>query len=422
MKINNKNFIIIVFSLVITLFFSFFVSAVEGGPSFQVTSFSCSPSEVVVNDAFSCTAQVQNVGYSSGSVGTATLYPDSNNWLEDSSYPQSSGTLVGAGQTTEITFSGLRATKSGNNGFARIMLDTVTDNYVSDNNIKVNAIDVVVTLSNSASSAAMGGSVTTTAEVSAGGNIDVSLTFTSSSGGCSIGSQTNPKTISGMSDGSKQSRTWTITQGTSGTCRYRVSAAATGTGGIASKIDTSSSSITCTDCPVTVDSPGGGSGGGGGGGSEAKIYSIGELSSYEIELAKTEKISFQISSKVHSLTLSSLTETEIRFFVDEQFFSLNIGKEIKVDVDGDNNADISVMLKSINTNKATIVLKKISGGVPGETTSKEEGESKGVTEKIAEKINEIVKSGTFIWAVVGVLIILAIVSLYYIIKLKRRKN
>ena len=206
---------------------------VMAAANFAVNSFSCTPTEAVINDIFSCTAQIINNGDSSGTLNTVTLYPDSNNWLENSNYAQASGASVDPGQTTEVTFTGLKATKSGNNGFLKITLDSVTDTYVADNNIKVNVINVIVIVTNSASSAAMNANFDSTAEVTAGGNIDVTLTFVVDSGGCSIGNQGSSKTISGMQDGNKQSRTWTVTQGTSGNCRFTISAAATGDGGIA---------------------------------------------------------------------------------------------------------------------------------------------------------------------------------------------
>ena len=112
------------------------------------------------------------------------------------------------------------------------MLDSVTDTYVADNNVKENVINVLVTVSNSASSAAMSGTWTSSAEVTSGGNTDVVLTFTSVSGGCTITNQDSSKTISGMQDGNKQSRTWTVTQGTSGNCVFTITAAATGSGGV----------------------------------------------------------------------------------------------------------------------------------------------------------------------------------------------
>ncbi|MEK6927115.1 MAG: hypothetical protein AABX11_01650, partial [Nanoarchaeota archaeon] len=247
------------------LAFALSLGVVSAAASFVVTSFSCSQADVVINSLFSCSATIQNSGDASGTLNTATLYSDSENWLESSNYPQSYGQSVSPGNSITISFSGLRAVKSGNNGFSKIMLDSVTDNYVVDNNKKVNIIDVAVTLDNSASSAVMGGEWTATSEVTAGGEVDVSLTFTSNSGGCSIGSQTNPKTLAGMTDGSKQSRTWTITQGSSGNCRYTISAVATGVGGTASETDSATSTITCTDCPVESTTTSSSSGGGGGG-------------------------------------------------------------------------------------------------------------------------------------------------------------
>src|SRR3989344_2272685 len=113
------------FLILFLIFFSF--DLVGAAADFQVTGFSCSPSEVAVNTLFSCTATIKNNGDSSGSVSIATLYPGGSNWLEDSTYPQSSGESVNPGSSMEVTFSGLRAIASGNNGFSKIMLDYVTD-------------------------------------------------------------------------------------------------------------------------------------------------------------------------------------------------------------------------------------------------------------------------------------------------------
>ncbi len=419
----TKSFFVLFLFLTLVLFSAEFVSSVA---SFQVTSFSCSPSESVINSVFSCTAQVQNVGDASGSVSTATLYPDSNDWLESSNYPQSSGTSVGAGNSVEITFSGLRATKSGNNGFNKIMLDSVTDTYVADNNEKVNVVDVLVTVGNSASSAAMGGTITTTTEVTAGGNIDVELTFASVSGGCSIGSQTNPKTISGMTDGSKQSRTWTITQGTSGNCRFTMSAAATGTGGVASKIDTTSSTITCTDCPTDSgsSSSSGGGGGAGAGGSGVKTYTLGEFSSAQIvELLNSETVGFNVSGQEHILTLVNHTETQaiITIESEKQTLTLELEEEKNVDVNGDGVSDISVKLKSISlvTNKVTLILtmlvegKKPSGAGEGGTT----GSTGGAGESGKKKSLKITT-----YLLIGIFIILAVLSILYFNRQKKKRR
>src|SRR3989344_8507937 len=101
----------------------FILPFVNAAADFVVNTFSCTPSEIAINDVFSCTAQIKNNGDAAGSVSTATLYPDAGNWLEESSYAQASGSSVDPGQTTEVTFTNLRSVLSGNNGFSKIMLD-----------------------------------------------------------------------------------------------------------------------------------------------------------------------------------------------------------------------------------------------------------------------------------------------------------
>src|SRR3989344_7757454 len=93
-KMKTKKFILDLV-LVLTLFFS--ISFISATADFQVTGFSCSPSEVSVNTLFSCTATIKNNGDASGSVSIATLYPDAADWLEDSTYPESSGESVSPG-------------------------------------------------------------------------------------------------------------------------------------------------------------------------------------------------------------------------------------------------------------------------------------------------------------------------------------
>jgi len=419
MKIKNQVIgKILLFGVILIFSLNFVIAAA----SFQIDSFSCSPSESAINSVFSCTAQIKNNGDASGSVSTATLYPDSNNWLENSNYPQASGTSVSPGQTAEVTFIGLRSVKSGNNGFSKIMLDSVTDTYVADNNKKVNIINVVVTVSNSASSAAKGASFDSTAEVTAGGNIDVSLTLAVNSGGCSIGSQTNPKTITGMTDGNKQSSSWTITQGTSGDCKYTIFAAATGTGGVASKTDSTPSTITCTNCPSggsNVISSGGG--GGGAGGAEGKVYTIGELvSSQVVELSDNEKAKFSISGEEHTLTLLSHTETTATISIEseKQTFTLEVEQEKEMDLNKDNLNDLSVKLKSVNiiTNKAKFILNPL-------TKPSEIGKKAPITGGVVsegEGIGGLIKANKILYIFIAVFVVLAIASAiyYYFIRKK----
>ncbi len=410
------------------------ISFALGAADFDVNSFSCTPSESSLNDAFSCTAQIKNNGDAAGSVSTATLYPDSNNWLEQASYAQSSGGSVSPGQTTEVTFSGLRGNKAGNNGFSRVTLDQVTDTYVADNNIKQNIIDVSVSVSNTASSANMGVSWTSSAEVTAGGNINVVLTWARDSGGCGIGSQSSSKTISGMQNGNKQARTWTVTQGTTaGNCKYTITAAATGANGLASKTDAMTSTITCPNCPVestssTAAGTGGGSSGGGGGGT------LGELTKQTMkELGKEESFKFTFGGVNHTFMLLDFTATTATFRISStsQTFTLTVGDEKQVDFELDEKADISVKLKSINTitKKVLFILTplyipEIKMGVAEKEEAKVE-EKTGVGEtfdKAVEALKNLGGNNTVLIIILAVLILIVLVALGYFGWKKRKEE
>src|SRR3989344_840322 len=417
-KVCGKLKVFLIIVLILTALLPAFVSAAA---SFQVTAFSCSPSETAINEAFSCAASVRNTGDASGSVSTATLYPDGS-WLEDASYPQASGTSVSAGQSTEITFSGLRAVSSGYNGFSKIMLDSVTDVFVADE--KINIIDVAVSVSNSQSSAVMSASWDSTAAVTAGGNIDVTLTLSVSSGGCGIGSQPASKSITGMQNGNAQSRSWTITQGTTaGNCVFTITAAATGAGGLASKTDSSSSTITCPNCPVSSSSSSGGAGGGAGGGGGSggtKTYYIADFSSPQtVELAKGERISFNISNIEYLLSLDSFTETTAVIRINSKPYNLNLGEVKMIDINGGED-DISVNLKSVNiiTNKTTLVLAPLFKQGEAGAGIQEEGKGK---EKAGGGILGL-KSNKTLWIIIGVLSVIAAAALlYYFTKKKKRR-
>ncbi|MBM3233755.1 hypothetical protein FJZ19_01540 [Candidatus Pacearchaeota archaeon] len=395
------------------------VGLVFGAASFQVTSFSCSPKDVVINDVFSCTAQVKNAGDAAGTISTVTLYPDAVNWLENTNYPQASGTSVTPGQSTEITFTGLKAVKSGNNGFSKIMLDSVTDTYVADSNTKVKVINVVVTLTNSVSSAQMGQNFTVSAEVTAGGNIDVTLTFSVASGGCSIGNDNAQKTITGMQDGSKQSRTWTVTQGNEGACKFSVSATAVGSG---IKTDTTPGSITCPNCPVPSSTPSSGGGGSGGGG-WSKIYLIGELTSAQaVDMAINEKVNLSISGKSYIITLENFTQTDVRIKIGTEKYTIAVGDEVNIDLNGDYEKDISVKPKYINflLGKVQLIFTpyKISGGAPvtGEAVKQETAETP------AEKIVSAAKSNKFLFVLIVIFAVIAVLSLAYYFFIKNRRK
>ncbi len=259
----------------ILLFLVLMISTAHAAANMAVTSFSCNPSEVVASNQFSCTATIQNNGDATGTLNTATLYADGNNWMENSNYAETVNTNINSGASTQVTFDGMKGKKSGNNGFSKIMMDDVTDTYPADNGVKVNVIDVLGTVTASASSAASGATLTVTGQATAGGNVDVTLTFSVDSGSCSIGSQQSSATASGMTNGQTTSHTWTVTQG-GNTCSYSIQAKATSKpSGTATKTDTTSGSITCSSgCTAastsdTTSSTSSSTGGGGGSGSNA---------------------------------------------------------------------------------------------------------------------------------------------------------
>jgi hypothetical protein len=429
---------ILILSIGIFLFLILDLMLVSASASFQVISFSCSPSEVAINSLFSCTAQVKNVGDNSGVVSIVTLYPDASNWLENSNYPQAYGSSISAGQTVEVTFSGLKGKKSGNNGFSKIMLDSVTDTYVSDDSIRVNVINVAVTLSNSFSSLAMGQTFDSTVEVTSGGNINVVLGISLDSGGCGIGSQSSTKTISGMQEGNKQSRVWTITQGSSGDCIFTISAIATGIGGLASKTDSLTSTVDCSNCPTeSEDDSLTGSSGGGGGGSLANVSSLGNLiSEFSKELASGGKIKFNVSNKEHILTVISLSATTAVISIQSktQIITLLFGEEKQVDLDEDGKMDISILLKSINTltKKAVFVLKNLQPVTSQTESSKSDpGLEKNLeTNKEKQNLGESSKetslnsfsSGNFLLFMIILIIILIIIGIIVFLKIRRKNN
>lgn len=405
------------FLLVLTL-----INMAYATSNLNVISFSC-PSEVTVGNQFQCSATIQNTGDTSVSVTDSKLNSDEKNWFGSS---VSGGSLsVAQSSSASLTFNLNPTSSGGSNGFTNIMLDNVAKECTGCNYDSINVINVVPVITNSVSSAAMGQDFDSTVEVTAGGNIDVTLTLSVNSGGCSIGSQSSQKNISDMQEGYKQSRTWTITQGTSGSCVYTISALANGINGVASKTVSSSSSVRCTDCPTSSTESGtGGSGGGaGGGGAGGNIFSLGELTGIQTkDLGNGDKIKFNISSTEHTLTLIGLGETNATITIEseKQTFTLLIGDEKNVDLNADNIADISIKLKSINilTKKATFIISQLTGSTNPDNsdTGKEEKTNKPGENFLADKLGQ----NTIILLIIGI-IILAIV-IYFLIKKYRDKR
>ena len=389
---NQKKFSVLF--LAIALLFA--VSNVNAAANWQVVSFSCTPTEVAVGSAFSCTAQVQNTGDDTGTLTTATLFGDENNWLESTSYAQTVSTSIDSGASTEVTFTGLRASSTGVSGFSKITLDSITDTEGVED-VTVNAINVVATVSESASSVSDGSDSVVTASIIAGGNIDVETTFSGSSG-CSISNQDATKTISNMQNGESTSRSWTATVSSS-SCTYTITTIATGVNGLASKTDTSSATITCTDCPEDDDdsssTSGSGSGGGGDGGSGSGAVGadvIALTTEITSELGQDEAVSFSIAGESHSLTILDLTATTVTFELRSHPITatLKVGEEQSFDLDHDDLADLAVRVTSINfaTKKAKLRIRPVSSDASVGEDTKTDDETTTPTKVVDKQTQE----------------------------------
>ena len=392
-----------------------FMPGVIASASFGVSNFACTPTESAINTPFSCTVTVRNSGDAAGTAGTVTIYPDGNNWLENSNYPKTVNANVNPGESTEVTITGMKGIKTGNNGFSEVRIDNVADTSNTVTGLRVNIIDVSVSVENSATEKVMGGTFTSTADVTAGGNIDVTLTFTVNSGGCSIDNQDSQKTISGMQDGNRQSKSWTVTMGTTGDCKFTITASATGEGGVATKSDSSDKTVTCTDCPEDTGSSGSGGGGSGASSSDSSGEYSGELTeTVKNELAIGQRVSFFFGGENHQVKFIGFTETGAEILVQSipKSLKLNLWETKNVDFEDDGREDISVTLeamnvitKKINVSISPLYIPEINGGESGSGSNEEKNTAgKGIGEII--KVTKNNKT----WIIIGAaaLVILAI--------------
>jgi hypothetical protein len=219
-------------------------------------------------------------------------------------------------------------------------------------------------------------------------------------------------------------------------CKYSISAAATGANGIASKIDTTSSTITCTDCSTdsTESSSTGGSGSGSGGGAGSAQETIYLNSEQTKELSANEKIIFSILNEEHTLTVTSLSDTEITITIksNAQTFTLRPGEIKEVDLNNDKKNEISVYLKSINviTKKATLILTPLvkteaAAGKKGDEsrdkagqTGENKGGANGNTDGIGASIKALASSSLNV-IIIFVIIVLIILILYFVFRKKK---
>ena len=213
---------------------------------------------------------------------------------------------------------------------------------------------------------------------------------------------------------------WTITQGTSGNCKFTISAAATGSGGVASKTVSLSKTVTCSNCPSGSGGGSSGSGGGagsGGGGAGIVIAIVVLDKPVQQELGIGQSLQFSFGSVNHSLTVLNLTETtaKIRIASKVQTFDITVGDELRVNLDDDEREEFVLKLKSINiiTKKALFILTPLY--IPAQTEKSAEGtESSAPAADNEEKkdketpgLIELKGSSKWLW-IIGIAIVLGI--------------
>ena len=85
-------------------------------------------------------------------------------------------------------------------------------------------------------------------------------------------------------------------------------------------------------------------------------------------MAENEKAKFSLSGENYTLILTELTTSSIEIEIDSQTITFNTGQEKEIDLGSDGTLDLSIKLKSINTetNKSSIILKPLSATVPAQ--------------------------------------------------------
>lgn len=336
------------------------VPSVFAAASFQVSQIAC-PSGEKVGSPFSCTLTLRNSGDAPGTIGTVTLSPDESNWLEQASYPKSVNQQnVSVGDFVDVVFSGLKATKAGLRKFSEVRIDEASDTSSAVTGVSVNIIDVSVLVTQTLPNGSMYSNFTATAEVTASGDVAVTLSFAVDSGGCGIGNQDAQKTFD-MSHQSRKAYTWVVTMGSGGDCKYTITASTTEKGTVALVTDSQQKSVTCTNCPTDSGGSSGGGGGAGGGGGGSVAATLGELQGSVTQVfGANERVSFVLGGKNHSVTLRNFTATtaEIEVRSHPQTATLELGQTRNFDVTHDGKDDLAVQLKGINvlTKKVTFVL------------------------------------------------------------------
>ncbi|MEM0465246.1 MAG: hypothetical protein QXW97_00925 [Candidatus Pacearchaeota archaeon] len=196
--------------------------------------------------------------------------------------------------------------------------------------------------------------------------------------------------------------------------------------------------------PSTETSVSYSSGGGGGGGSVSTTYTIKDsdlILGYTRDLAKGDKVKFNIEGKNQTITISSVSSSEVKFDLSGVGGkTITLGKEDKIDTNNDGKYDLSIKyLTYVNASRrAKMTFKKINEiiqkteNIPSETSSvssseenKEPSPSESVSTpetSIKEPYSKIKSFSNIIEILIILFSIITIVFLLYITYRKHKKK
>jgi len=123
-------------------------------------------------------------------------------------------------------------------------------------------------------------------------------------------------------------------------------------------------------------------------------------------------------SESHKLKLNSVGNESVSVTISSEpiTFDIFVNETKKINLDSDNDYDLSVYLKSINGIYADLTIKEISEDIPENANSEEKIISS------SDQTSEIVSEGNNFWIyfIVGLIIILLIVGMFVLVRKKRR--
>ncbi len=311
--------------IVFLMFAAFAVMLAPQALALQVTAFSCNgesgTANVPNNLAFTCTATVNNPDSSTASLSSAKLYIDGS-WAAQSYDGSGFSTSLATGASTTAVFADVTATTPGSHKFSYVLLDGVSDTFVTD--AVVNVMDIRISrVRANATTAGNNEPITVIADVSAGGAMSITIAIDVS--GCTLatGEQAS-KSVGSLSQGAQTSVSWKVMMGSSD-CSYTVSVTGTGSGKVTDDVSGSVQSTSDGSSSPTQTTSGSGGGGGGGGGGGASLTSesallesipAGSIGSFQFKKFKDFAV-YEVSLRANvNLESPKLTAKESRLPVD----------------------------------------------------------------------------------------------------------